>query len=275
MYESFRRRVWNCIYPLILMMAVYLFVYLFAIVLYSAFFSSSGTGLEDFMSSNGNFISIAALALGGLCMFFIYKRDIVIHSNFILKNPVWFIPVIAVGIFAAHGLSILVSFMNIDNIIGSYSDSVQSVFAYDAAVAFLKSAVLVPLCEEVLFRGVIYNRLKKYWGLWPAALISSALFGIYHLNLAQGLYAFIYAILLCLVYDCFRNLWVPVSMHAAANTVSLLLTYLNVSYPAIWIYVVAMTTTLAAAAVIYIFLIRKKKSDVEEDIAAARAAAGF
>ena len=275
MKESIWRRIWNCIYPPVIMILIYVAAYLAAIVIYSSFLASSGLGLEDFMSVYGNYISIAALTLGGLFMYFLYKKDIVIHSNFILKNPVWFIPVVIAGILASHGLSILVSLMNIDNIIGSYSESVQSVLAGDIAIAVLKSVVLASLAEEVLFRGVIFNRAKKYWGFWPAAIISSAFFGIYHMNLAQGFYAFIYAILLCLVYDCFKNLWVPVSMHAGANAFSLILSYAGVSYPAIWVYVSVMTAALAAVVLIYIFIIRKSIPKVDAAMEEEKRAAGF
>ena len=46
-------------------------------------------------------------------------------------------------------------------------------------VMLLGACVLGPLCEELLFRGLIAGRLARY-GQKPAAFISALLFGLYH-----------------------------------------------------------------------------------------------
>ncbi len=45
---------------------------------------------------------------------------------------------------------------------------------------FLAVVVMAPICEEMIFRGVLYNLLNKYIPLFPAALLSSAVFGLLH-----------------------------------------------------------------------------------------------
>jgi membrane protease YdiL (CAAX protease family) len=45
---------------------------------------------------------------------------------------------------------------------------------------FLLAVVLAPITEELLFRGWIYTSLRFSFGLWPALLASSALFGVAH-----------------------------------------------------------------------------------------------
>lgn len=42
---------------------------------------------------------------------------------------------------------------------------------------------LVPaIFEEIMFRGYIQGALEKSWGIWPAIIVSSLLFGAYHLQ---------------------------------------------------------------------------------------------
>jgi hypothetical protein len=51
-----------------------------------------------------------------------------------------------------------------------------------------------------------------------ATVISSVLFGLLHTNVAQGVAAFIMALILALAYEHTKSLWVPIAMHIANNT---------------------------------------------------------
>lgn len=53
----------------------------------------------------------------------------------------------------------------------------------DVVVLALLAIVVAPVVEELLFRGVVLRGLMMRTGFWPAAVTSSALFGLFH---AQG-----------------------------------------------------------------------------------------
>lgn len=57
--------------------------------------------------------------------------------------------------------------------------------------ALLKSLVLIPLgtilLEEVAFRGVLWGLISRARGVWTATVISSALFGLWHVLPSLGL----------------------------------------------------------------------------------------
>ena len=53
----------------------------------------------------------------------------------------------------------------------------------------LGACIIGPLCEELVFRGLLAGRLARY-GQKPGAFISALLFGLYHANLEQFFYAF-------------------------------------------------------------------------------------
>jgi CAAX protease family protein len=49
-----------------------------------------------------------------------------------------------------------------------------------ALFAVISIIVLAPLAEEIFFRGFFFAGLRKRWSLWPAALLSGAIFGLVH-----------------------------------------------------------------------------------------------
>lgn len=86
--------------------------------------------------------------------------------------------------------------------IPSYA-SVQAFCRQNATVskaAFI-SIVIAPLVEEIAFRGVICKGLAKHGGRLAAIFISALFFGLWHRNLGQFIYTFVWGILygyLCL-----------------------------------------------------------------------------
>jgi len=63
------------------------------------------------------------------------------------------------------------------------------------------SIVVAPLVEEIAFRGVLCRGLARPGGRWPAIFISALFFGLWHRNVGQFSYTFVWGILygfLCL-----------------------------------------------------------------------------
>ena len=56
------------------------------------------------------------------------------------------------------------------------------VFIAAAALA----VVVAPLVEETFFRGMLYNALRGWMGVWPASIVSGAVFAIVHPTLPAG-----------------------------------------------------------------------------------------
>ena len=49
--------------------------------------------------------------------------------------------------------------------------------------------IIAPAAEEMIFRWLIYLRLRDWLKMPVAAVISGLIFGIYHGNIVQGIYA--------------------------------------------------------------------------------------
>jgi membrane protease YdiL (CAAX protease family) len=52
--------------------------------------------------------------------------------------------------------------------------------ALTIAVLALTAVVLAPIAEEFMFRGLLLRTFMRRMGFWPAALLSTALFGLFH-----------------------------------------------------------------------------------------------
>lgn len=81
----------------------------------------------------------------------------------------------------------------------------------------LATVVLVPVAEELLFRGIIMGELRRAFSDTTALLLSSVLFALFHMNVIQSSYVFLPGLILGLGYLMTRNLWVPILMHALFN----------------------------------------------------------
>lgn len=92
------------------------------------------------------------------------------------------------------------------------------------AVQIAGTGLLIPLAEELVFRGLGYGRLRREWSFAQAAWISSVFFGLYHGNLIQGMYALMLGFLIAMAYEAYGSLWAAWLFHAVANLTSVLLT---------------------------------------------------
>ncbi len=84
----------------------------------------------------------------------------------------------------------------------------------------LALVVIVPICEELLFRGLLLRGLNHTYGAVPALLVSSILFGLSHLRLPTAILpAIVAGLILGLIALRTSSIWPPVALHAAVNAV--------------------------------------------------------
>lgn len=85
--------------------------------------------------------------------------------------------------------------------------------------------VLVPLAEEVLFRGVLYAWLRQRWGVATSALVSAGLFALAHGNARMAVQIFVTGIVLAVLYERSRSVLTSALTHMTVNTVSLVIIF--------------------------------------------------
>jgi uncharacterized protein len=85
------------------------------------------------------------------------------------------------------------------------------------------TCVIAPICEEILFRGFIFQALRSWRGTWPAAVITGLLFGGVHAGSAPAvdlvpLAAFGFG--LCLLYRYTGSLYPCIAAHSLNNSLA-------------------------------------------------------
>ena len=132
--------------------------------------------------------------------------------------------------------------------------------------AIIASVCLAPIGEELLFRGVTF-RLAKNAGLrfWAANILQAVCFGIVHMNVVQGSYAFVMGIVLGYVYEKYNSLYVPILLHFIFNLLGTVVDYVLeallgeiTAEPAVISSVIAFVI-YAAILALGIILIKKDK----------------
>ncbi len=77
--------------------------------------------------------------------------------------------------------------------------------------------VVVPIGEEIFFRGFVYGGLRNRWGVLVATLASAAFFSALHLQVVHALPIFILGLVLALVYERTHSLVPAMVVHALNN----------------------------------------------------------
>lgn len=90
-------------------------------------------------------------------------------------------------------------------------------------IAFIGTAIAAPIIEEILFRGLIFNELKKVMSVTVAVVLQGVLFGIYHMQVVQGAYAIVFGILMGLAYVWTKSIWSSIIIHIMINGTSVIL----------------------------------------------------
>ena len=103
------------------------------------------------------------------------------------------------------------------------SEGTAALFSGALWQQFFLMGIAAPLSEELLFRGIIFERLRMALPFFWAALGSAAFFGLVHGNWAQGIYAALMGLILAWLYEKKNRLWEPVLFHSAANLTAMLM----------------------------------------------------
>lgn len=108
-----------------------------------------------------------------------------------LKN-IKSIAFLVIGSTATYALAMLiynVVEICMPNMMEVYKLSMESVIGGVEVLGTILAVVFAPIGEETALRGLVMNRAEKSFGLIGCMVLSGILFGVFHMNPVQGLYA--------------------------------------------------------------------------------------
>ncbi len=99
----------------------------------------------------------------------------------------------------------------------------MKVFAPSKGIMFalevLTTVILIPIGEELLFRGIIQDEFDRAFPPAVSILATSLLFAVFHGNLIQASYVFVVGFALSLTYYLTKNILIPIGMHMVYNLI--------------------------------------------------------
>ncbi len=98
--------------------------------------------------------------------------------------------------------------------------STTSLITYPFLMQIILMAVIPPLVEEFVFRGIFFSTYRKA-GMFGAAILSGIIFGCFHLNINQAAYAFVIGVVFAFMVEATGSIWSSVIAHFAINTYSI------------------------------------------------------
>ena len=92
-------------------------------------------------------------------------------------------------------------------------------------LGIISLAFLGPLLEEVLFRGAIQGLLMRYFGRpWPAIIVAALVFGVFHMNPVQIVYATLLGIVFGWIFYRTGSLMSVIVGHVLNNSLAVITT---------------------------------------------------
>lgn len=151
-----------------------------------------------------------------------YKKDY-LPLKLSKKLPLTFFA----GAFAAVAFNLLIAYICII----LKADELLRPSAYTRNASFGLGLVLFgitsPVMEEIIFRWLMYGRIKIMIGRILAPILTSLFFGFYHGNLLQGIYAFIMGMIMIVLYESCQSLLASILFHMGANVAMYTLSFLT------------------------------------------------
>lgn len=175
---------------------------------------------SEFLNNNlelATLISGCATILAVWLFSKVRKKKFIKECNLVPFNPKCLIPislmVIGFDLVIAGYFAILP-----ETIMDSYNIHMDSDEA-GIIMMILSTAVVAPIVEELIFRGIVMPRLNRVMNIYLAAFLSSMIFGIIHGNIVQITYAVVLGLVMSFIAVRCASLLASCFFHILFNTI--------------------------------------------------------
>lgn len=229
-------RVWRAVYPLLLaIVGLNGIGFLFMLVLEIIFSITGSAAIAGLLRSDSLTVVMTGVADAALIpiAYFFFRSDERARAAYI---PAVRIPkklsygardvamVIALTLGTATLLNMLTSLLIPYD--SAYEAVDEALNSPNLVVQIIAVGIIGPICEELIYRGLIYRRIRDYLGVYWAAVLSGVLFGISHGNLTQGVFTALFGIVLALLYEHYGSMKANITAHIANNVYACVASYI-------------------------------------------------
>lgn len=234
------RKTWEILSPAVYYYLAYnivliLLAYITGMII-NTFYGTEIQNLMGYDETISGLIGGLSMILGVLPLVPMLKRQL--YRNKILGSTnkpkaLYYLITCVISLAASVGLNILLILTGFVETSESYRQVAQRQYGVVFGIGLLLYGIISPVTEEIIFRGLIFNRMKKYYPTILAIIASAALFGVWHGNTVQAIYGTCMGILLAYTYEKFGSFLIPCLFHAVANISVYTITYNSRIYEAV------------------------------------------
>ncbi len=123
------------------------------------------------------------------------------------------LPVISVSLL----LNVLMRQFNLPAFFPQYLEALKQQEQITFETGLVLFCIAAPVCEEMMFRGILQNRLSMAFSERVGILVSAIIFGVLHIYPLEVIYAFVLGLMISGCYKRYHKLWVPILIHAVTN----------------------------------------------------------
>ncbi len=240
--DSFGKRIWRLIYPSLTYTAVTMVVGVIASMVIIFGMIDEISALETFeeielfvaQALEGYYAHLVeiqgAAALLTLPFLFIFLRrdrarreEMGIVTPAADRAPLWMLLVVLFGAITAYAGNGMISLSGLYEVSDEYDQIAEMIYQGNILMEIVCLGILAPTVEELIFRGLMYTQMTEYMKKKYAVIMAALLFGLYHGNFLQAVYAFALGLLMIYVYERFHTLLAPILFHIGANVFGILM----------------------------------------------------
>lgn len=107
----------------------------------------------------------------------------------------------------------------------AYNELMENLDILGSLPALVYVVTAGPVAEELIFRGAILGNAKKYMPFLAANILQAALFGIYHMNMVQAVYAFCIGIVFGYIRTACKSIFASMALHISFNLTSVIIAW--------------------------------------------------
>lgn len=185
----------------------YILNYLLIIITALIYNNLGYNNLEYFIT---NILPIILIIFYILTILYLYKKNYIKEKNLSKKE---YFPLSILGISLATILNMIIFKL----IPPTTTTSLPII------VSIISTGIIGPIYEEILFRYILYNRLKNKYSIKKSILITTIIFSLIHLSPIKIVYAFILGLIINISYERHNNILAPILIHISANTIVIFL----------------------------------------------------
>ncbi len=97
-------------------------------------------------------------------------------------------------------------------------------------IGILVGSILVPIAEELFFRGFLFTTLRKRTNFWISAILSAVCFGLVHGDPIAIIYAFVLGLIFAATYERSKSIYISILLHMLINFISTMVSYVVLTY---------------------------------------------